>query len=205
MELRTRNMQGCCVDCGRKYGDEYGFPDLVVPDDVWLKISSTGHEDRLLCPSCLCRRAWDAGITDVAAVFRSGPFCVREKTMNLEPIPEGAVIPDVLTRLPASLEEAVAYVNSKFPFIADSVQSYEEFAASDTQIIRAVHVTYAMSARIEGQDTSKNLLHGWLLSMMNAIIESKRERLYWRLKPEITVDSDGSAFTVTIRSRSSMV
>lgn len=73
-ETHPRQMQGCCIDCGRKYGDEHGFPDLVVPDGVWAKISPTGHEGGLLCPSCMCRRAWDAGLSNVPAEFRSGPF-----------------------------------------------------------------------------------------------------------------------------------
>ena len=68
-------MQACCMDCGRKYGDEFGFPDLVVPHDIWAKISPTGDSGGLLCPSCMCRRAHDAGLENVRAVFRSGPFC----------------------------------------------------------------------------------------------------------------------------------
>lgn len=69
----ARRMQPCCFDCGRAYGDEMGFPDLVVPKDVWLQISPTGDEGGLLCPSCMCRRASLLGI-QTTAVFRSGPF-----------------------------------------------------------------------------------------------------------------------------------
>lgn len=68
-----RRMQGCCIDCGRKYGDEHGFPDLVVPNDAWKALSPTGHEGGLLCPSCMCRRAHDAGVRCLAR-FTSGPF-----------------------------------------------------------------------------------------------------------------------------------
>ena len=67
--------RACCMDCGLKYGDEHGFPDLVVPDDVWKIISPGGHEGGLLCPSCLCRRAHNAGVT-CEARFTSGPFAV---------------------------------------------------------------------------------------------------------------------------------
>jgi hypothetical protein len=70
----TRRMQPCCYDCGRRYGDEYGFPDLVVPNDVWEEISPTGDEGGLLCPSCLCRRLYLRGIKSIGA-FRSGPLC----------------------------------------------------------------------------------------------------------------------------------
>ena len=70
-------LQGCCIDCGRKYGDEYGFPDLVVPDEAWKRLSPTGDTGGLLCPSCLCRRAHDAGV-ECEARFASGPFRPQE-------------------------------------------------------------------------------------------------------------------------------
>lgn len=62
-----------CGDCGRLYGDEYGFPDLVIPDDAWRKISPTGDEGGLLCPSCMCARLENAGVV-TSGVFRSGPL-----------------------------------------------------------------------------------------------------------------------------------
>lgn len=65
-----------CHDCGREYAHEHGFPDLVVPNEVWKIISPTGDDGGLLCPSCMCKRAHDAGLSEVRAVFRSGPFCV---------------------------------------------------------------------------------------------------------------------------------
>lgn len=65
---------GACYDCGRRYGAEYGFPDLVVPHGVWnAHLSPRGGEGGLLCPSCMCRRAAAAGIT-CEARFTSGPF-----------------------------------------------------------------------------------------------------------------------------------
>lgn len=70
----TRRMQGCCFDCGRRYGDEYGFPDLVVSHEVWSVISPFGDEGGLLCPSCMCRRAHLAGLSGVTVTFTSGPF-----------------------------------------------------------------------------------------------------------------------------------
>ncbi len=66
---------GACFDCGRRYGDAFGFPDLVVAPEVWARISPTGDDGGLLCPSCICRRAHGAGIEGAVAVFRSGPFC----------------------------------------------------------------------------------------------------------------------------------
>jgi hypothetical protein len=61
-----------CHDCDRPYGDAHGFPDLIVPFDVWTRISPTGDDGGLLCPSCICKRLHDAGIT-CAGAFLSGP------------------------------------------------------------------------------------------------------------------------------------
>lgn len=69
----ARRMQGCCYDCGRKYGDEFGFPDLLVPNDVWRAIGPTGKDGGLLCPSCIVRRCVLAGI-ECEARWLSGPF-----------------------------------------------------------------------------------------------------------------------------------
>lgn len=86
--------RGACLDCRRAYGDEYGFPDLLVPDDVWAKISPTGNEGGLLCPSCMCRRAYEAGVKNIAACFVSGPFASSIPSAGAEPraamIAEGA-------------------------------------------------------------------------------------------------------------------
>lgn len=65
---------GACFDCGLAYKDP-GFADLIVPHDVWAKISPTGHDGGLLCPTCLVRRAAKAGI-ECRAEFRSGPFAL---------------------------------------------------------------------------------------------------------------------------------
>lgn len=61
-----------CHDCKRPYGDEHGFPDLIIPYVVWKEISPTGDDGGLLCPSCICKRLHDAGLQCVGA-FMSGP------------------------------------------------------------------------------------------------------------------------------------
>ena len=61
-----------CHDCQRPYG-EPGFHDLVVPNDVWRRISPTKDEGGLLCPSCLLARLEVAGIECVGALM-SGPL-----------------------------------------------------------------------------------------------------------------------------------
>lgn len=121
--------------------------------------------------------------------------------MNLAPKEEGGDWLDVYTRLPATIEDAVEYVESKFPWVAGSVQSYEEFEGMDGNIVRATHVTFALTIETIGPESVKDLVNGWLISMMNAIINSKRERLYWRQKPQILVELG----QLVIRSRSSMV
>jgi hypothetical protein len=63
-----------CHDCSRPYGDEHGFPDLLIPDAEWRKISPNGDGPGLLCPSCICKRLYDAGITDCPGAFMSGPI-----------------------------------------------------------------------------------------------------------------------------------
>lgn len=62
-----------CHDCDRPYGDEHGFPDLLIPHDIWRQISPTGDQGGLLCPSCICKRLHDAGIRCLGA-FASGPI-----------------------------------------------------------------------------------------------------------------------------------
>ena len=76
-------MNAKCYDCARPYGDEHGFPDLIVPDDVWDRISPTSSSQGLLCPSCICKRLFDEDIKCHVA-FHSGPamgdFFLNAKT-----------------------------------------------------------------------------------------------------------------------------
>lgn len=71
-----------CADCGRLYGHEHGFPDLIIPFWAWMQISPTHDDGGLLCPSCICKRLHDAGIRCEGA-FMSGPIIsVNEPMMN---------------------------------------------------------------------------------------------------------------------------
>lgn len=63
-----------CFDCGREYGDEYGFPDLVISNEAWNKISPTNDEGGLLCPSCICKRLAEKGLRNIPGAFMSGPI-----------------------------------------------------------------------------------------------------------------------------------
>ncbi len=62
-----------CQDCGRLYGEEHGFPDLIIPFWAWEKISPSKDDCGLLCPSCICARLHKAGIKCPGA-FMSGPI-----------------------------------------------------------------------------------------------------------------------------------
>lgn len=71
-----------CEDCGRQYGDEHGFPDLIIPYWAWKEISPSGDDGGLLCPSCMCKRLHDKGIRCEGA-FMSGPIdSVSRPTLN---------------------------------------------------------------------------------------------------------------------------
>jgi len=61
-----------CADCARPYASA-GFPDLVIPNWAWERISPTGGEGGLLCPSCICARLEIEGIRCEGA-FMSGPI-----------------------------------------------------------------------------------------------------------------------------------
>jgi len=65
-----------CEDCRRPYGKP-GFPDLVIPNADWKRISTTQDEGGLLCPSCICARLECAGI-ETTGRFRSGPLAEIE-------------------------------------------------------------------------------------------------------------------------------
>lgn len=65
-----------CYDCGVSYGGPR-FPDLLIPRDVWLKISPTGDEGGLLCPACINDRLTRIGERHVFGRFVSGPMANR--------------------------------------------------------------------------------------------------------------------------------
>lgn len=74
--------QAACDGCGRLYGHEHGFPDLIIEKAAWHAISPTGDDGGLLCPSCICKRLHEAGIKTTGA-FMSGPVeSVTRPTMS---------------------------------------------------------------------------------------------------------------------------
>lgn len=81
-----RAERASCADCRRAYGDASGFPDLVVPHDAWERIMPGRQGGGILCPSCMCKRAHDVGLSDVPAKFTSGPFAARHAHAQAEEI-----------------------------------------------------------------------------------------------------------------------
>jgi hypothetical protein len=61
-----------CEDCSRPYSSG-GFPDLIIPFWAWKEISTNGDDSGLLCPSCICNRLYEKGISCEGA-FMSGPI-----------------------------------------------------------------------------------------------------------------------------------
>ena len=83
-ERKGEPLMAVCEDCLRPYGDEHGFPDLVIPYWAWEKISTRHNDSGLLCPSCICARLSNAGIRCTGA-FMSGPIIsVSYHVMDLE-------------------------------------------------------------------------------------------------------------------------
>lgn len=69
-----------CHDCGRPYGGDHGFPDLLIPDDAWKKIAPQQNDgEGLLCPSCICARLHWRGIT-CSGTFTSGPLAAPARS-----------------------------------------------------------------------------------------------------------------------------
>lgn len=62
-----------CEDCGRQYGNEHGFPNFIIPNYAWRRISTNHDDSGLLCPSCIVARLVKAGMTQVYGAFMSGP------------------------------------------------------------------------------------------------------------------------------------
>jgi hypothetical protein len=72
-----------CYDCGRDYGGEHSYPDLIIPFWAWKQITPSTDDAGLLCPTCICLRLQERGIRCVGA-FVSGPIdSITETQMNI--------------------------------------------------------------------------------------------------------------------------
>lgn len=86
MEANEGPKRDGCFDCGRPYGNEHGFPDLIIPSSVWRQISPSHDDGGLLCPSCIVKRvaALDVmGTFSIPCAFMSGPLkTIDQETMH---------------------------------------------------------------------------------------------------------------------------
>ncbi|MEQ1653816.1 MAG: hypothetical protein ABL897_15140, partial [Hyphomicrobium sp.] len=65
-----------CDDCRREYGEEHGFPDMILPQWAWDKISPTGDDGGLLCPCCIITRLVAKGLRCEASIASASIDCV---------------------------------------------------------------------------------------------------------------------------------
>lgn len=77
-DLGDRLAMSSCHDCGRQYGNQHGFTDLIIPYLAWKEISPTGDDGGLLCPR-ICQRLASKGISCEGA-FMSGPIATVSRT-----------------------------------------------------------------------------------------------------------------------------
>lgn len=119
-----------CYHCGRSYGAQYGFPDLVVPHDVWKKISPTKDEGGLLCPSCMCRAAYVSGVV-CDARFTSGPFAADTEPCKDKRIAELEEAHDALRFEVASLLDLQKVEDATPDRVRAALRVEENFAGKD--------------------------------------------------------------------------
>lgn len=100
-EVPKEPESGGCEDCNRPYGDEHGFPDMIIPDEQWKAISTTGTTAGLLCPSCILARLHAADQSNVGAHFASGPC-------QLTPTAEAERLSEVMVNMRADFESPPA-------------------------------------------------------------------------------------------------
>ena len=82
-----------CLDCGRRYGDEYGFPDLLIPNWAWNVILPGSEGGGLLCPCCIIRRLCDVDLSDVPFAFTSGPLRTGKIDLREAAYASGGLVP----------------------------------------------------------------------------------------------------------------
>lgn len=115
--------------------------------------------------------------------------------MNLEPKAEGAARTLLYDGLPKTLEEAVAYIESKFEIAGSGI-------AAPSDAFGNLYVTISFGAKEDTPNARQQLVWAWLMAMMDRALEVPRNQLFWRQRPAINTDADGS---IAITSRSSMI
>lgn len=65
---KRANRGGLLMCNCQKCGNEYNI-DLLIPDDIWIKISPKKSDAGLLCPNCICEEIDNMKIGTVNAVI----------------------------------------------------------------------------------------------------------------------------------------
>lgn len=71
-------MKLACYDCGLLYSSN-AWCDVAVSNEVWLKISPTGHHGGVLCFNCMTKRIVELGLENVEAMITSGPWKIKHE------------------------------------------------------------------------------------------------------------------------------
>jgi hypothetical protein len=86
-DARGRVLAPVCFDCGRPYGEEHGFPDLLIPNWAWAQIAPF-EGNGLLCPSCICGRLHNKHV-ECEGRFTSGPLSARASGIEVAEVDNG--------------------------------------------------------------------------------------------------------------------
>ena len=69
----SERMNCVCADCKTPYDT---FRDMVVPNDIWAKISPFGDEGGLLCPTCIANR-----LNHIDKWYQTGMYVLKEHNL----------------------------------------------------------------------------------------------------------------------------
>jgi len=68
-----------CHDCGLSYNKKSGWCDIVLPNNIWKKISPDKNGNGLLCFTCIAKRCNRMKINNIPIFITSGPFILEIK------------------------------------------------------------------------------------------------------------------------------
>lgn len=66
-------MSARCHGCGLDYTSP-AWADVVIPDEIWRRISPDGEGNGVLCFNCMNRRLVRKGLDNVPCSIKSGPM-----------------------------------------------------------------------------------------------------------------------------------
>ena len=66
-----------CFGCGLEYGGDHWL-EIVLPNDIWAKISPTGDDGGILCANCIAERLNKLGMKNVSYKLVAGPLAITQ-------------------------------------------------------------------------------------------------------------------------------